>query len=295
MQPHANGTRALLTMVFACISLLSSPMFAQIPAQIDLDKAVNDFIVLQNDHEAKKPKLVAKYLLHELLTVRLEAADSLNTMGLPTGILTRYQLAEVSGDAAKIVMARQAIQDWVDNKSVTSPDPVIDSYTHESAVGGLLSKWTHNVIYWRQPGEYAFLLGKSLVDFVPKLRNDNERGEVVSTFISILDNDELLSEIGLPDDLNTVTADGRIVYDTKAVADRWLQPLTQWMVSNLPYLYFHPKERRLKLDVTARTAGIPSKNYRLNNPWGQNEGPNLTDPHKEMPSNFAGPAGDFKN
>ncbi|MBX3471728.1 MAG: hypothetical protein KF878_33145 [Planctomycetes bacterium] len=68
------------------------------------------------------------------------------------------------------------------------------------------------------------------------------------------------------DDLKAQTAARAVGEDGDAVFT--------WYRSNAPYLYWHPRERRLRVDVAARVARQPTAEFRRATPWGPEEGPN---------------------
>lgn len=63
------------------------------------------------------------------------------------------------------------------------------------------------------------------------------------------------------------------VKDIKAAVKEDGEPVFVWYRSNAPYLYWHPGERRLRVDREARAAQKPSAEYRKDQPWRPDEGP----------------------
>ena len=66
--------------------------------------------------------------------------------------------------------------------------------------------------------------------------------------------------------LGTQNADEMRVKDGK--------PVFAWYVANRRYLYWQPHHRRLRVDLAARQAKVPSEVFRKRSPWGSEEGPN---------------------
>lgn len=255
-----------------------SPAIAQTPSNVDLDKVLNDAVVLHNYGTAKKPKLAALYLEHELYTIRLQAMSELRAMGLPEKFYLEYEAAEMTWDAEKVKAAVAPMKQWAE-QAASSPDPVIDKHTRAELLPKVIGSWLHIVREYNQADDYARLFGRNFPDLIPKLRNDDERKAAFNWGVQFLDGDELFSEIGMPTDPD-------LGLEKREEIDQWLPRVGQWMAANNPYFYFHHKERTLKLDLAARAAGIPSKDYRMTHPWGPNEGPNLTDPHKKWDRAF---------
>lgn len=61
--------------------------------------------------------------------------------------------------------------------------------------------------------------------------------------------------------------------DVQAAAGTDGEPVFVWYRSNAPYLYWHPGEKRLRLDQAARAAQKPSAEFRKDTPWRPDEGP----------------------
>lgn len=249
------------------------PANGQTPSMTDLDKVVNDAVALKNYSDAKKPALVASYLQHDVLTIRLKALYSLSALGLPEDLGNKYEVAEMSWDAVKVAAAAAPIKEWAE-KTPSSPDPVTEKHTRDSILRSVINSWLDVIREWNRADEYACLFGRSFPGLVSKLRNDAEREEAFTWGMRFVDRDDLLSEIGMPTDPD-------LGFEKKEEVNQWLPQVGQWMASNHTYFYFHRKERRLKLDSAARSAGVPSKDYRVAHPWGPNEGPNVTDPNKK--------------
>lgn len=62
--------------------------------------------------------------------------------------------------------------------------------------------------------------------------------------------------------------------DRAEAIEREGEPVFEWYAANSAFLYWHPRERRLRLDRAAREAQQPSAEYRKANPWRADEGPN---------------------
>lgn len=60
----------------------------------------------------------------------------------------------------------------------------------------------------------------------------------------------------------------------KAAAEKDGKPVFDWYVANRRYLYWQPHHRRLRVDLAAREAKVPSAEFRKRSPWGSEEGPN---------------------
>jgi hypothetical protein len=64
------------------------------------------------------------------------------------------------------------------------------------------------------------------------------------------------------------------VKSAKKAAGKDGEKVYSWYAENASYLYWHPTERRFRLDLEARRAKTSSREYRKKRPWGPDEGPN---------------------
>lgn len=53
-----------------------------------------------------------------------------------------------------------------------------------------------------------------------------------------------------------------------------------WLAKNHSYFYYHPAEKKFRIDYAAREKGVSSKDYRSTHEWDKNEGPHKSDPAK---------------
>lgn len=83
-------------------------------------------------------------------------------------------------------------------------------------------------------------------------------------------------------DLERALEDLRAATPEKALDDDG-DPVFEWYGQNAPYLYWHPGERKLRVDVEARAARRPSADFRRDTPWGPQDGPNRPAKETEAP------------
>jgi hypothetical protein len=133
-----------------------------------------------------------------------------------------------------------------------------------------MSPWIEHILYEDAHENVAFDCQGKFVELATTVQDLDHKKYLVDSFMTLLDKDERAAEIGLP-------KKGVIKIEN---AELFFSNLIAWIDANRSYLYFHPKERRFKIDAAARTAGVPTSVYREANPWGPAEGPNLTDPAK---------------
>ncbi len=122
----------------------------------------------------------------------------------------------------------------------------------------------------RDPAMARGLVG-GIVDLLGECPGREERAFVAQRVLADLEGDRVLKELGLP----------RIPDGEKEFEDACAR-LKTWFAENARYHYLHPGERRLRLDEAARTAKVPTDEFRSSTPWGAAEGPNAP-PEREGP------------
>jgi hypothetical protein len=74
------------------------------------------------------------------------------------------------------------------------------------------------------------------------------------------DDEQILKDLGAKNTAAAVEGGGKKVFD--------------WYHSNAQFLYLHPKDGCLRVDLAARSAGTSTDSFREKSPWGPDEGPN---------------------
>lgn len=92
------------------------------------------------------------------------------------------------------------------------------------------------------------------------LVSDKAQAWYAGLLLSLTDQPVALADLGVKDVAAAVKEDGEAVY--------------AWYAANASFFYWHPKERRLRVDQEARTAQQPSAEYRKTKAWRADEGPN---------------------
>lgn len=87
-----------------------------------------------------------------------------------------------------------------------------------------------------------------------------DRAWLARRLLGLTDIDQAVEDLKAPSAARAVGEDGERVFG--------------WYRSNAPFLYWHPAERRFRVDVAARAARQPSAEFRRTTPWGPQEGPN---------------------
>ncbi len=87
-----------------------------------------------------------------------------------------------------------------------------------------------------------------------------DRAWLARRLLGLTDIDQAVTDLKAPSAAKAVGEDGDEVF--------------AWYRSNAPFFYWHPAERRFRVDVAARAARQPSAEFRRQTPWGPQEGPN---------------------
>ncbi|MCO5172540.1 MAG: hypothetical protein M9894_40100 [Planctomycetes bacterium] len=103
-------------------------------------------------------------------------------------------------------------------------------------------------------------LVEHLLAWRPVVPEKADRAWLARRLLGLTDIDQALEDLKAPTAQRAVGDDGDAVF--------------AWYRSNAPYLYWHPRERRLRVDVAARVARQPTAEFRRGTPWGPEEGPN---------------------
>lgn len=215
--------------------------------------------------------------LAKALGAKPEAVDVINLgllegLGLPAPIHIAYRDAKKGADEAALDKARKAIRQWAQGyRKKTEAEWFDRNFTKSDARINLWEAWTDLIKFGShgEPSAKEWLLLQ--VGFLGEFTAEVDRYTIAMTMLGLLDRDDLGEELGFK-------------YQGHRFADpteKVLAVLSPWILKNLPYLYFHPVERTLKLDRQARANDTPSAEYRKTHPWNANEGPNRTDPKKK--------------
>lgn len=265
---------------FVCVYAMLTQGFApdaaaQLPPTLTALEIVDEMAALRNATNDKDRVAVAGHVASPVYAVRSFTHSFLGSFfNLPNELGILFADAQRSRDATKLQEARTKILNWASSQPpLPRPDPPAPRITREEAVRNVVGQWVYGIKYEEPLTEAeVFDFARLYPDFAVIPKTASTKAYLVDACATALDRNELLTEINLP-------VNESVQLDLK-VAEQWLNALSTWLNSNRSYLYFHPKERSLRLDVTARASGIPSADYRRDHPWGPAEGPNVTDPKK---------------
>lgn len=235
-------------------------------------KLLDEVMGLLQAYQAQDAVRLAKSLGAKPEALDLISLGLLGDLGLPAPIHIAYLAAKKGADEAALDKARKAIGQWAQGyRKKTEAGRYVPAFTKSDAHTNLCSEWI-DLIKFGSHGEQSakeFLLVQ--VGLRDEFVAEADRWAIAMTMLGRLDRDDLGEELGFK-------YQG---YRFADPTDKVLAVLSPWILKNLPYLYFHPVERKLKLDREARASNIASAEYRKAHPWGANEGPNLIDPKKK--------------
>jgi len=232
-------------------------------------KLLDEVMDLLQAYQVQDAVRLAKALGAKPETLDVISLGLLEDMGLPAPIHIAYQDAKKGEDEAALDKARKAIGQWAQGyRKKTEAEWFDRAFTKSDARINLSEAWTDLIKFGNhgEPSVKEWLLLQ--VGFLGEFTAEADRYCIAMTMLSLLDRDELGEELGFK------FQGPRFTDPTEKV----LAVLSPWILKNLPYLYFHPVERALKLDRQARAHDTPSAEYRKTHPWNSNEGPNLIDP-----------------
>jgi hypothetical protein len=269
----AFAQRSMIGCAVMFMAVSSNPL--RVYPDITAQQAVNDAMGLLNA-EARNDRLtVAGYLNSEVFGIQSHALEalSLDKFSVPDELTRSFSDAVVERNQDKIQQAQTEILSWIQTRPPLPPPTDMPAPARVSkAISLIYDVGLIESSFYGDNEDHSFLVATIFGDTVTLAINSNAKRALLHGCLGLLDPDDMENEIGFLK--STIW-----VNDNKL--DEWLGKLKIWLQNNLTYLYYHVKERSLKLDYAARSAGIPSKDYRQSTPWGPNEGPNVTDPAKK--------------
>jgi len=235
-------------------------------------KLLDEVMGLLQAYQAQDAVRLAKSLGAKPEALDVISLGLLEDLGLPAPIHIAYRDAKKGADEAALDKARKAIGQWAQGyRKKTEAGRYVPAFTKSHAYINLCSEWIDLIKFGGhgEPSAKELLLVQ--VGLLGEFAAEVDRCTIAMVMLRLLDRDDLGEELGFK-------YQGHRFADP---TDKVLAVLSPWILKNLPYLYFHPVERALKLDREARAHDTPSAEYRKTHPWNANEGPNLTDPKKK--------------
>lgn len=231
-----------------------------------LDEAMN----ILNAEKANDPVSIAEMLsLDNHVVINRLALRKLDSFRMPGEYSSECLLAERDGDTKRFREVKAKVLKWPLNYRPVREKSKENARTFD-AINVLSELWIRRIRFHEVDQHEVFEYAEALIAYSEFAKNPRDEVYVIHMFLVIFDCGELDGLVRFEK--------GRLVSETNALED--LPKALEWAKANLKYCYFHPEERTLKLDTTARNAGVVSEEYRKKNPWKENEGPNLTNPKK---------------
>jgi len=236
-------------------------------------KLLDEVFGLLQAYQAQDAVRLAKSLGAEPEAIDLISISRLGSLGLPAPMHKAYLHAVEAADKEALEKARKAVAEWAQGyrKKKRAEEAEEEAPTKADAESVLWHAWIEPIRYGNRGESSAKELLLVQVGLREEFTDEPKRWGIAMSMLCLLDKDDLDQELGLQ------LQGGRF----KDPTDKVLAALSPWILKNLPYLYFHPVERKLKLDREARAQNAPSAEYRKTHPWGANDGPNLIDPKKK--------------
>jgi hypothetical protein len=237
-------------------------------------KLLDEVLGLLQAYQAQDAVRLAKSLGAEPEAIRLISISQLGNLGLPAPMHKAYLHAVEAADKEALEKARKAVVEWAQGyrkKKRAAEDVEEEAPTKADAERVLWGTWIELIRYGSHGEQSAKELLLVKMGLREEFTDEPMRWAIAMSMLRLLDAYDLDQELGLQFQVRM----------SKDLTDKVLAVLSPWILKNLPYLYFHPVERTLKLDREARAHDSPSAEYRKTHPWNANEGPNLIDPKKK--------------
>lgn len=195
--------------------------------------------------------------------VRRFALVRLRALGLPDAAFEPVQESARPGAQGKPSAEALAVcRDWAGSVAKDATGAVFKPAALD-AVQAIASILEEEFRFVRnEPNQVRGLLA-ALLALLHDCPGKVERAWLATRVLADLEGERVLLELGLQ----------RLPEDDKELSvacDR----MQAWFAANAAYHYYHPGERRLRLDEAARTAQTPTDDFRKAHPWGEKEGPN---------------------
>lgn len=192
--------------------------------------------------------------------VRLVAAIRLEVLGLePRVALQLRQSADPAQPppAADWPPLRAAAEFAASCQPDEGPPPPVEQAEALRIVASLV---TERLQSGPEPVDRKRQLAGSLITYAHVVEAPEDRAWLARRLLGLTDLEQALTDLKARETARAVGRDGA--------------PVFEWYRANAPYLYWHPEERRFRLDLAAREARTPTDAFRKQRPWGAKEGPN---------------------
>jgi len=196
--------------------------------------------------------------------VRAFAAIRLGVVGLDEPTVRSLRDAARPGskppaaDDAKVAAAETFAKDVKETKEKSGPER--KATAGDEGIRSYASLVRNELSVKKVPAEELRALILSLPAFAEAADDVRARNFIARELLALCESDRIVKELSAKDVNAAVGEDGKKVFE--------------WFRSNEKYLYLHPKESALHLDVAARSDATPTDKYREKNPWAADEGPN---------------------
>jgi hypothetical protein len=220
--------------------------------------------------DAEEAMTLAGFLMdgHPVLTTLV--LMKLRLIGLPEDLAEAYVRASKEEDSRTLDERVEDILKWARGHVADKPAKPAKKIGNEQALMTVIAIWGQRIRYGGAPETEAKDYAVVLLGAAQMPEDAKYKAQVANAILSLLDRNEVRKHVNI----------GSTFVVSEEDAKGILGGLSDWLAANCPYLYFHPKERRLKLDANAAESKTPSSEYRTKHPWGKDEGPHKTDQKK---------------
>lgn len=275
--PKQRGSRSLrrstalaLVVLAGSVSVVQAqdtPWWDQADAREDARRTLEKTRELMESSERGDPRPAAAALQDKAWIVRMLAVIRLEVLGLDTGTAGALRAqADPSrppppDDFRPLKLARE----FADALQVDL-GPAVQVDTREAAriAAAILTERVKSGPATEDP-QVKRRMVESLLAWRHAVPEKADRAWLARRLLGLTDIDRAV------EDLKARSAEAAVGEDGDAVF--------AWYRSNAPFLFWHPREKRFRVDIAARAARQPTAEFRRTTPWGPEEGPNA--PAKE--------------
>ena len=240
-----------------------TPWWDTDPARAEGRRTLTTVKDIMEATERGDPRPAAAALQDPSWVVRLLGAVRLEVLGLdaPTANALKEQADPSRPPPADDLKALRKAREFADALEIDAAAPAVKVELKEAAriAAALLTERVKSGPRG-EDGATKRRMVETLLAWRAAVPEKGDRAWLARRLLGLTDIDRAVEDLRAPSAERAVGDDGDPVFD--------------WYEANAPYLYWHPAERRLRVDVEARAAKQPSGEFRKTTAWGPQDGPN---------------------
>lgn len=239
-----------------------TPWWDQADAREDARRTIAKVADLMQSSERGDPRPAAAALQDKAWIVRMLATIRLEVLGLDPGTAgaLRAQADPSRPPPADDFRPLKAAREFADALQVDlGPAVQVDTPDAVRIAASILTERVKSGPA-NEDAQVKRRMVESLLAWRHAVTEKADRAWLARRLLGLTDIDRAVEDLKAPSAERAVGEDGDPVFD--------------WYRANAPFLFWHPSEKRFRVDVAARTARQPTGEFRRATPWGPQEGPN---------------------